>query len=457
MKNLIILLSLFIPIISFAEKIAIIGGGMAGVATAAFLKNTNHEIHLFEKEKKLGGNARTVVLKGAQNQEVNVDIGPQYFAKTGWELYIDFLRYFKLYKKKNIYKFNVGFTLFKPEQRLPEITLPDLSLPGLEWLLEKPDALFRLLSMMGFFNEITQFHNNPQKENIPLEEFLKTVSIEEEFKEDIILPILAASFTLSMDTIRGASAIFVGGLLHTEGMIPSSEFMVLKLGMQYYIEEIARKVQEKSKNFNIHLSSPVQNVSKNFDGSLKVTFDNGDEKNFDKVIFAVHPYIASQILKDWTSFNGVWENFTYVDTRVVIHNDSSYLHPIYRSFYNLKFKDNGEYNMAMRLKDISPEYGNLIKSWGLNEEEYQDLKGKGRLLAEEHFKHPYITPKFIEANLDLKRLAKEQGNIFFAGGWIMNWETQHTAILSGFEVAKEIDPNLGAYWKKKLPYLKNPK
>ncbi len=40
------------------EKIAIVGGGIAGL-TAAYLLNEKHDITLFEKEGRLGGNAYT--------------------------------------------------------------------------------------------------------------------------------------------------------------------------------------------------------------------------------------------------------------------------------------------------------------------------------------------------------------------------------------------------------------
>ncbi len=457
MKNLIVLVLVIFNFESSAERLAIIGGGMAGVATAAFLMNSHHEIHLFEKESRLGGNAKTIPLRGKDNQLVNVDIGPQYFADSGWELYIDFLKYFKLYNKKNIYNFNADFTLFRPNQSLPDVTLPDISLPGLEWLFSKPDALSRLLSLLGFFQEITKFHNRPDKENITMAEFLNTLSIENEFKENIILPVLAASFTLPLEKMPHAGAIFVGGLMHAEGIIPSSTFQVPKKGMQFYIEEIARKISKKSKNLNIHLNKKVENISKNSDGSLKVTYNGGEEMNFDKVILAVHPYIAAELLKDWEIFSGIWDKFTYVDTTVVIHDETDLLHPNYRSFYNVNLKDNGEYYMAMNLGKIAPEFGNLIKSWGLNKDEYLSLKEKGKIKAEAHFKHPFPTVDFIESNNELRRLAKEEGNIFFAGGWIMNWETQHTAILSGYEVAREIEPKIIPFWKKKLPFLKNSK
>lgn len=37
-------------------KILIVGGGAAGMAAAVFLGEKNHQVHLFEKNEKLGKN-----------------------------------------------------------------------------------------------------------------------------------------------------------------------------------------------------------------------------------------------------------------------------------------------------------------------------------------------------------------------------------------------------------------
>ena len=83
MKKFIYLLFLFLSISIYAEntplkRVAIIGGGMSGVSTGAFLKDKKLEVHLFEKENRLGGHVRTFPLPGAPGKLVNVDVGPQY-------------------------------------------------------------------------------------------------------------------------------------------------------------------------------------------------------------------------------------------------------------------------------------------------------------------------------------------------------------------------------------------
>ena len=59
------------------NRIAIIGGGIAGL-TAAYLLNDKYEIALFEKENRLGGNAYTHITRDG----LSFDIAAAIFGKN---------------------------------------------------------------------------------------------------------------------------------------------------------------------------------------------------------------------------------------------------------------------------------------------------------------------------------------------------------------------------------------
>ena len=42
------------------KRIAIVGSGISGLSALWTLRNTSHEVHLFEKEHRLGGHTNTV-------------------------------------------------------------------------------------------------------------------------------------------------------------------------------------------------------------------------------------------------------------------------------------------------------------------------------------------------------------------------------------------------------------
>lgn len=56
------------------RRIAIVGSGCAGIGALYALKNTDHEVHLFEAADRLGGHTNTVTWKH-DGEETPVDTG----------------------------------------------------------------------------------------------------------------------------------------------------------------------------------------------------------------------------------------------------------------------------------------------------------------------------------------------------------------------------------------------
>jgi len=58
-----------------AKKVAIVGSGCSGIGALWALKSTNHEVHLFEADSRLGGHTNTVTFKSPNGRETQVDAG----------------------------------------------------------------------------------------------------------------------------------------------------------------------------------------------------------------------------------------------------------------------------------------------------------------------------------------------------------------------------------------------
>lgn len=56
------------------KRVAIVGGGCSGLAALWALRNTDHEIHLYEAKDRLGGHTNTVTWK-KDGCETPVDTG----------------------------------------------------------------------------------------------------------------------------------------------------------------------------------------------------------------------------------------------------------------------------------------------------------------------------------------------------------------------------------------------
>jgi predicted NAD/FAD-binding protein len=57
------------------KKVAVVGSGCSGIGALWALKNTDHEVHLYESATRLGGHTNTVAFEGPNGQSTKVDTG----------------------------------------------------------------------------------------------------------------------------------------------------------------------------------------------------------------------------------------------------------------------------------------------------------------------------------------------------------------------------------------------
>ena len=72
------------------RRVAIIGSGCAGLGAAWALKDTNYDVHIFEKESRLGGHTNTQTFKSRDGSSVAVDTG---FIVMNSATYPNFIRF----------------------------------------------------------------------------------------------------------------------------------------------------------------------------------------------------------------------------------------------------------------------------------------------------------------------------------------------------------------------------
>lgn len=58
-----------------AKKVAVVGSGCSGIAAIWALQSTDHEVHLFESDSRLGGHTNTVMFQAQNGSKTPVDTG----------------------------------------------------------------------------------------------------------------------------------------------------------------------------------------------------------------------------------------------------------------------------------------------------------------------------------------------------------------------------------------------
>lgn len=415
---------------SAQTKVAVIGGGIAGVSSAYYITefDSTAQIILFEKEAKLGGNAQTVLIKNKLGESVAVDAGPQYFVEGPWNDYIDFL---KKTLGPNPYQSEsmAGTLLIQREKESKPVLVSPL---GMKLRGEK---LGKLLKFKRFNKEAYLMYKHPEKwRGITIETWVKGLKFEESYKNEIIYPFLAASLGTSIGEIKGTSAVDIVKLFAFRKPKASNKFKVMSEGMGTLIERVGKKIS--SQNLEIRCSSPVMKVVRSKEKWLVTYSKNGtlETELVDFVVFATHADQAAKILNQEPGLSEITQtlkHLTYFEAKIALHSDSGFVNNEKPSFLNIITNDSNQLvSSTMNLSMISDRLSGIYKSW-VNSEAVSELKASGKLLHIVSFWHPLITTKFVEQLAVLSSKTAEIPSLYLSGGWSEGLETQNSAVISG--------------------------
>lgn len=411
-------------------KVAVVGGGMAGVAAAHYIQEADPgaNISLFEKEAVIGGNARTIMLPGANGREVAVDAGPQYFTDGPWDEYIRFLKAYDMYNTDEISEFRGSISIQSEASGRPRLITP---LYG----SFRGENLSKLLWFKRFFSLAYKVYRNPETvRGQDLGSWVRSLPLPPHFKDEVIIPFLAASLGTTTGEIQETAVPEIVKLFAFRRPSMRNSFKVLHRGMGSVIRQASAELEKKG--LKVYRSAPVTALEKD-SGMYILKYVQGDqtrEEKFHFVILAVHPYQAARILKAddlFTDLTPVLERFRYFKARIVLHRDSSFSNTRHPAFLNIfTTADNHMRANTMNLGMIDKRYAGLYKSW-LTEELCTQVKARGLFLHETVFNHPLITPEFSRDLKQMHLLMEKRRDLFIGGGWTQGLETQETALVSG--------------------------
>lgn len=435
MKNILILILSICQIANAQEpiRVAIVGGGMAGVSAAhhVLALDKNVEITLFEKEHNLGGNARTIEIKDNSGKTISIDAGPQYFEDELWTNYITFLKSYNLFNEDEIYNFAGSAVIENEGAEKPDFITPK----GLNF---RGGGLGKGMQFLKFFKAARKVYQGKTEYASTVNEWLNDLKLKDEFKKTIALPFLASTLGSSVEQIKICSTKDIVKLFASQKAMKKSDFRVFQKGMGTLIQEVG--VQLEQKGVHIIRNAEVKNVKAIFN-QYSIDY-NEVEEMFDFVVFATHPYQAGMILEKDQTFSeitSVLKQFEYFQTSIVLHRDSSFVHQDDVSFMNIKTSQvtHSVNSSTMNLVVVNPEWKGFYKSW-MTEIDLEKVRSSGAFIHQEKFNHPLITPQFHAYLLTLKRLEEAQPQLYFAGGWSEGLETQETATNSGKKAAEKV-------------------
>jgi predicted NAD/FAD-binding protein len=300
------------------KKIAVIGGGVAGI-TAAWLLGKRHSVTLFEKNAYVGGHTHTVTIENGEDAGLAVDTG---FIVCNDRTYENFHR---LLGQLGCGVRNADMS-FGYEDQASGLQYAGTNLNGL--FAQRGNAFnpgfYGLLANIVKFMRLGRQALEPGRRlEGSLGDFLAGAGISEAAIRHYVLPMGAAIWSAPREKIMAfPAASFLGffknhGLLSVTGM---PQWQTVLGGSHSYVKAFQGLFPGE-----IFSAQPVRSIRRGGAGA-SLRMQDGTSRDFDAVVVAAHADEALKLLEDPSPDEarllGAWR---YQLNRTVLHTDEGLL------------------------------------------------------------------------------------------------------------------------------------
>ncbi|KAK0504457.1 FAD/NAD(P)-binding domain-containing protein [Armillaria luteobubalina] len=312
-------------------KVAVVGSGVAGLAaTWALNEYSDHEVHLFEADKRPGGHANTVPFsyesKDGTKKTVKVDTG---FIVLNPSTYPNFLRFLKLHPSVEILPTEMTFSVTRDNGKF-------------EWAGNNLATVFcqpwRVLdrNMWRMIYDILRFNASARRlvskwnkqnteawEDYSIGEYLEWGSYSDAFRDNYLIPMTAAIWSTPPDKCAlDFPARTLIQFMHNHHLLQLTgkpSWLTFKDGSHAYVNAILSKLPSAQ----LHLSAAVRSISTG--SRITLTTDDGREDSYDRVVMACHSDAVVSILQARDSIQPKEEEilrmFKWNKNEAILHSD----------------------------------------------------------------------------------------------------------------------------------------
>lgn len=402
-------------------RIAIIGAGVSGMATAWFLQN-DHEITLFERDCRLGGHVHTVPVKVA-DQTVYAEAGPRFYFDISYPYFLTLLRVLSI--PLSFYPARVSFTESRHRQT---VVLPPGSLRQVGSLLRSPRLLRHVISLFCF-TEAAEKVSRSADWTLTLREYLKVNRYPAAFGPELIYPFLSASWGAPLEAIPEFPVYsLLKGMRRSPGRGPG--FYELDGGMAQYMRVFGLQLDK------VDLRLGVGVCCLSHAGEFHLEDDHGGRHRFDQIVVATSARDAASLLAGLPAaadLYSVVRRFRHFETDIVIHGDDSFMPKHRADWSHVNMFHEGEHAF---MTDWSGWRHGLpvFRTWMPPQRKLPEpLYGRRR------FHHLIMSP---ENALMQRQIASLQGRagVWTVGMYAVDVDNHESALLSAIPLAQSLAP-----------------
>ena len=315
------------------ERIAVIGSGISGISSAYFLSK-NFDVHLFEKEDRLGGHTRTIFIK--EDNNIPIDTGFIVFNENN---YYDLTKFF--------YALNVDF-----EDSDMSFAVSNLAF-NIEYSGKNFSTLFANLKNLFSYNylkmifEIHKLYKlcskinleNKQKK-ISIKEFLDRYNFSDYVRKFHIYPMISSIWSSNIKDVEYFPLVSFVNFFKNHGLFNLKnrpQWKYVKGGSKTYIEKvIALNLFKYSTNISINYVDRKNN-------KIEIFQKNNEKLIFDKIVFATHADQALSLINNPTKEEiDVLSNFKYSKNNAYLHSDVDLMPKNTKTWSSWNFLDHSQ-------------------------------------------------------------------------------------------------------------------
>ena len=409
------------------KRIAVIGSGIAGL-TAAYYLSRRYEVHLFERDDRLGGHTHTVMVE-SEGGQIPVD--------TGFIVHNDrnYPNFCKLMSELGV-ETQPSDMSFAVTERSSGFEYSSRGLSG--FFAQKKNLLspshFKLfLEILRFNREAPKVLDDPHAEGVTLGEFLDGGQYSQVFTDRYLIPMTGAVWSMAPDLMPQFPVVTLVRFMQNHGMLGINthpKWRVIRGGSKSYIAPITAPFSERIvKNVEIH--SVVRS-----DAAVALNFQDRPAQIFDEVVFACHgDQILPLLARPTDAEREVLGSFATSRNETCLHTDSNLLpkRPAARASWNYLLGDIGKVTLTYHM--------NRLQSLKTNEDYCVTLNANdeidpARVLRRMVYEHPLYTRAAIRAQERWPEISGKNRTHFCGAYWLYGFHED--GVRSGMRVAEAL-------------------
>ncbi len=297
------------------EKIAVVGGGVSGLLAARLLCDF-YDVCVYEAADYVGGHANTVDVE-LQGERFAVDTGFMVFNERTYPKFCQLLSMLSVPSRDGDMSFSVQCERTGLEYQGSSIN----GLFAQRRNLARP-AFWRMLADIGRFNAAARRYLRNAESETRLGDFLDRGRYGRGFREQYLLPMIAAIWSAPPSALLDFPALFILRFFDNHGLlqlVDRPQWKTIRGGSRRYVAALTEPFRER-----IRTGAAVTSVTRHA-SHVAIESCAGVER-FDAVIMATHADQSLRLLRDADHVEqAVLASFPYQQNEAVLHTDTSLL------------------------------------------------------------------------------------------------------------------------------------